>query len=128
MKKILCILCSVFIISTLSGCFKFWEPVSTTRPMPKQPDKTGYTDTASPDELENPDDVDPDETSEVTVKTPEEDRTEITNMIRDAKDLIDAGLRDDANKLLSALRSRNLTTDEKKQVDTLQSKMITISD
>lgn len=128
MKKTLSILCSVLIITTLSGCFNFWEPVSTTRPMPEKPDKTEYSDTTSSDEAINPDTIDPNATSEVTTKTPEEDRTEITNMIRDAKDLIEAQLYDDANKLLSALRSRNLTKDEKKQVDNLQSKMITISD
>lgn len=61
-------------------------------------------------------------------RTPASDRAEIQNNIRDAKDLIDDGLIDDAKAIIRILRSRKLTKDEEKQVDELEAKMLKVSD
>ncbi|MEE1013614.1 MAG: hypothetical protein U0L92_04805 [Clostridia bacterium] len=55
-------------------------------------------------------------------------RAEIANLIRDAKELLAEGLTDDASMILRDLRTRNLTSAEKEQVDALQASMVTISD
>jgi len=61
-------------------------------------------------------------------RTPTTDRAEIQNNIRDAKELIDEGLIDDAKAIIRVLRSRELTKDEEKQVDELEAKMLKVSD
>ena len=61
-------------------------------------------------------------------RTPTTDRAEIQNNIRDAKELIDEGLIDDAKAIIRVLRSRTLTKDEEKQVDELEAKMLKVSD
>lgn len=55
-------------------------------------------------------------------------REEISNLIKDAEELINEGLTDDANMILRDLRSRNLTEQEKKKVDDLQGRLVKISD
>ena len=55
-------------------------------------------------------------------------RAEIAALIRDAKELLQAGLKDDAKMVLRDLRTRDLTPAEKKEVDALQAQMNTISD
>ncbi len=55
-------------------------------------------------------------------------RAEIAALIRDAKELLNAGLKDDAKMVLRDLRTRTLTPAEKKEVDALQAQMNTISD
>ena len=55
-------------------------------------------------------------------------RAEIANLIRDAKELLAEGLNDDASMILRDLRTRDLTSAEKEQVDALQASMVTISD
>lgn len=61
-------------------------------------------------------------------RTPQSDKTEIDNNIRDAKELINDGNIDDAKALIKVLRSRNLTADQEKQVDRLEAQLISISD
>lgn len=61
-------------------------------------------------------------------RTAASDRAEIQNNIRDAKELIDDGLIDDAKAIIRVLRSRELTRDEEKQVDELERKMLKVSD
>ena len=53
-------------------------------------------------------------------KTEESDRTEIANNIRDAKELIAEELYDDAEMIITALESRELTEEEQKEVDELK--------
>ena len=55
-------------------------------------------------------------------------RAEIAKLIKDAEELIEVGLTDDANMTLRDLRSKDLTEEEKKQVDELQGKLVKISD
>lgn len=55
-------------------------------------------------------------------------RAEIAKLIKDAEELIEEGLTDDANMTLRDLRSKDLTEEEKKQVDELQGKLVKISD
>ncbi len=115
------------LIVLLSACDWSDGPVSTTRPLPQS--------SLGPNAAENldnpqtsPEPSDPANSEETERDNPAADRAEITNMLRDAKELIDEGLVDDAKMLLRDLRSRNLTAEEKRQVDALQSRLITISD
>ena len=99
-------------------------PGSTTRPLPSAtvtPDDPDTTEEPTPSEEPT---IDPanDQRNE-----PEVIRSEIANMLRDAEELINDGLYDDAKMVLRDLRSRTLTSAEKKKVDALQSRMITIS-
>ena len=55
-------------------------------------------------------------------------RAEIAQSLKDAEDLIEEGMYDDANMILRALRSRELTEEESAKVDELQGKLIKISD
>ena len=61
-------------------------------------------------------------------RTPQSDRREIENNIRDAQDLIDNGMLDDAKALIRSLRTRELTAEEEKKVDSLEAQLLTISD
>lgn len=61
-------------------------------------------------------------------RTPASDRAEIKANIRDAKELIDNGMTDDAKAIIRVLRSRELTSDEEKQVDELEAKLLKVSD
>ncbi len=77
----------------------------------------------------------PDETPEPTPEpTPDPRneepvvREEIAKMLRDAKELINEGLDDDASRILRDLRTRTLTDAEQKELDALQSSMVKISD
>ncbi len=54
-------------------------------------------------------------------------RAEIAKLLRDAQELIDEDLTDDASMILKDLRTRNLTDAEKSQVDALQTKLASIS-
>ena len=55
-------------------------------------------------------------------------REEIAKMLRDAKELIQEGLMDDAGRILRDLRTRELTEEEKSQVDALQAVMTKVKD
>lgn len=55
-------------------------------------------------------------------------RAEIQQSLKDAEDLIEEGMYDDANMILRALRSRELTDEELAKVDELQGKLVKISD
>lgn len=61
-------------------------------------------------------------------RTPQSDRREIENNIRDAQSLIDEGMTDDAKAVIRALRTRDLTPEEEKKVDDLEAQLLTISD
>ncbi len=124
MKRIFIFLMTILFLFSLVSCSFVELPGSTTRPLP-----SATTTPNSPDSTEEPDasaepTIDPanDQRNE-----PEVIRSEIANMIRDAEELIKDGLYDDAKMVLRDLRSRNLTSAEKKKVDGLQSRMITIS-
>lgn len=67
------------------------------------------------------------ESSDV-VGTPQSDNNEIENNIRDAQELINDGATDDAKALIKVLRTRNLTPDQEKRVDKLETQLISISD
>lgn len=68
-----------------------------------------------------------DDSSDV-VGTPQSDNNEIENNIRDAQELINDGATDDAEALIKVLRTRNLTPDQEKRVDKLETQLISISD
>ncbi|MGN0178040.1 MAG: hypothetical protein ACI4DY_01165 [Monoglobaceae bacterium] len=61
-------------------------------------------------------------------RTPQSDRREIENNIRDAQSLIDDGMLDDAKAVIKSLRTRELTAEEEKKVDSLEAQLLTISD
>ncbi|MDO5310326.1 MAG: hypothetical protein Q4E94_00290 [Clostridia bacterium] len=61
-------------------------------------------------------------------RTPQSDRREIENNIRDAQGLIDDGMLDDAKAVIRSLRTRELTAEEEKKVDSLEAQLLTISD
>ncbi len=61
-------------------------------------------------------------------RTPETDREEIKNNLRDAKELIESGSIEDAAMIIKSLQTRDLTDEEKKQLKALQKQMIKISD
>ncbi len=124
LKKVLVLLLPLALLLLLSACGFDELPGSTTRPLPNitvMPDDPNTTD--DPDASDEPV-IDPanDERNQ-----PEMIRGEIANMLRDAEELIAEGLYDDAKMVLRDLRSRDLTSAEKKKVDALQSRMITIS-
>ena len=124
MKELSFFIITILLLATLVSCSFSELPGSTTRPLPSA--------TVSPD---NPDATEePEASAEPTIdpandqrNEPEVIRKEIANMLRDAEELIKDGLYDDAKMVLRDLRSRTLTSAEKKKVDALQSRMITIS-
>lgn len=61
-------------------------------------------------------------------RTPETDREEIKNNLRDAKELIENGSVEDAAMIIKSLQTRDLTEEEEKQLKELQKQMIKISD
>ena len=61
-------------------------------------------------------------------RTPETDREEIKNNLRDAKELIENGSVEDAAMIIKSLQTRDLTDEEEKQLKELQKQMIKISD
>ncbi len=61
-------------------------------------------------------------------RTPETDREEIKNNLRDAKELIESGSIEDAAMIIKSLQTRDLTDEEEKQLKALQKQMIKISD
>ena len=118
MKKTVILFMVCFLLCSLAGCGWSDSPISTTRPLPSYEPSPLITE--DPNASDDPEDDERDE--------PEIVRQEIANMIRDAEDLIKEGLFDDAKMVLRDLRSRDLTDAEKKQVNNLLSKLVTISD
>ncbi len=139
MKKIAYICTAIAILTMVtSGCGKFKTPAASSAPTATA--ASGPTATPSPTDagVDNRSGLDEKSNSPASSKAPDADtqsgavqttnREEIANLIRDAKELIDEGLLDDAKMTLRDLRSRDLTEDEKKQVDELQAKLVKISD
>ena len=58
----------------------------------------------------------------------DEEREEIANNIKSAEELIEEGLTDDAKMIIDALKTRNLTEEEKEQVKQLQITLNKVSD
>ena len=56
------------------------------------------------------------------------EREEIAKNIKSAEELIEEGLTDDAKMIIDALKTRNLTEEEKEQVKQLQIKLNKVSD
>ncbi len=114
------------LILSLSGCGNTNKSVNTS-----DPSESGYSDTdtasvtAVPEETEKPQQSE--ETNGNNAQQAENHK-EIEKMIKDAKELIDEGLTDDANMLIRDLLTRNLTEDERSQIEALQSETIKISD
>lgn len=130
MKKFFYLLLLIVIIGALASCGWNSQPMSTTRPVPAASSSPYAEDPENPDQT-----AEPTASSAVTTSASPEDiasrtdnRAEIATMIRDAEELIHEGLFDDATMVLRDLRSRNLTREEEKKVNELQSKLITISD
>ncbi len=61
-------------------------------------------------------------------RTPESDRREIENNLRDAQQLIDDGNYDDATMIINSLKTRDLTKEESEKLKDLQKQMIKVSD
>lgn len=69
------------------------------------------------------------ETGEVSPeRNADADRREIRNNLRDAEALIDEGMYDDAREVIKVLQTRELTDEEKEQLNELQKRMLTVSD
>ncbi len=117
MKKNTVLLWICILVYCFSGCGWSDEPISTTRPLPDG--NTSVITAESTDETVSPED---------NRDEPEIVRQEIATMLRDAEDLIAEGLFDDAKMVLRDLRSRELTAVEKKKVNDLLAKLVTISD
>ncbi len=116
MKKNTVLLWICILVYCFSGCGWSDEPISTTRHLP---DSTSSVHTEPTDETISPED---------NRDEPEIVRQEIATMLRDAEELIAEGLFDDAKMVLRDLRSRELTAVEKKKVNDLLAKLVTISD
>lgn len=115
-------------IVLLSGCGRKNEPINTPTPVETQ---SSETDDSVPNETSVPSESEKNNGQENTVKSDDaqtENHEEISKMIKDAKELIDEGLTDDAAMLIRDLLTRNLTEDERSQVEALQSKTVKISD
>lgn len=84
--------------------------------------------TANEESLPNSSDDPDDSTSEAPERTPENDRKEIENNLRDAKQLIDDGCYDDAMMIINSLKTRDLTKEESEKLKALQKQMIKVSD
>ncbi len=118
MKKLLLFLIVCFLSLCLMACGRDDSPISTTRPLPNQDVSTETTDDLNSTE----------DSTEDKRDDPEVVSQEIANMLRDAEALIDEGLYDDARMVLRDLRSRNLNDTERAKVNSLLSRLITISD
>ena len=61
-------------------------------------------------------------------RTSASDRTEIRNNLRDARELMESGAYDDATMIINGLKTRDLTEDERKELEKLQRDMLNVSD
>lgn len=115
MKKLLILVLCLLLSLTAVGCGNKNNddnaPLSGIRTAEADDDISGEDG-----EDENPD------------RTEETDRKEIENNLRDARELIEHGYFEDARMLIDGLKTRDLTSDEKKELLELQKKMITVSD
>ena len=133
MKKLLIALICVALCAGITACNKKEKAPDVKEPSVKITDEAEKTEEKEA-EKENTEEVTETEAFEKAVeeesaeRTEESDRTEIANNIRDAKELIDEGLIDDAKAIIRVLRSRELTKDEEKQVDELEAKTLKVSD
>ncbi len=127
-KHISLILAALCVALPLSSCGK-----SKTQPTPSVPIESsaaegasvsaGATSTPQPQS-----ETAPSATANAAAQDDAAVRAEIAKMIRDANELIEEGLSDDAKMALRDLRSRDLTDEEKEQVNALQAKLLSISD
>lgn len=122
MKKWLIVLFSLLavllIVFAMHGNFRNEIPTPTASPIESSvPEPVETEDMAEPEETPAPT-VTPDPRNEEPVV-----RAEIANLIRDAKELLQEGLTDDAAMLIRDLRTRELTEAERKQVDALQASL-----
>lgn len=126
LKKTIIVLSILLAIVLIFLCLQFVRnSVNETTPAPAEP-----TTSASPTQTPEPTVSATAEPTQTPDPRNEESvvRAEIANLIRDAKELIAEGLTDDAGMILRDLRTRDLTSAEKEQVDALQASMVTISD
>lgn len=125
MKKLLIALICVALCAGITACNKKEKAPDVKEPSVKITDEAEKTEEKEA-EKENTEEVTETEASEKAVeeesaeRTEESDRTEIANNIRDAKELIDEELYDDAEMIITALESRELTEEEQKEVDELK--------
>ncbi len=127
-KHISLMLAALCVALPLSSCGK-----SKTQPTPSVP-----IESSAPAETEAPSaatstpqpqsETAPSATANAAAQDDAAVRAEIAKMIRDANELIEEGLSDDAKMALRDLRSRDLTDEEKEQVNALQAKLLSISD
>ena len=127
-KHVSLILAALCIALPLSSCGK-----SKPRPAPTAPTESSVpAKTEAPSEATNTpqpqSEASPSSTANAAAQDDTAVRAEIAKMIRDANELIEEGLSDDAKMVLRDLRSRDLTDEEKEQVNALQAKLLSISD
>lgn len=122
MKKLFSLLLCIFMLLSVTSCGK--NPDEDGAKLNDIP--TAAAD-AEGDEYETTDDgaIQEEDTSD---RTPETDREEIKNNLRDAKELIENGSIEDAAMIIKSLQTRDLTDEEEKQLKALQKQMIKISD
>ncbi|MBQ3572969.1 MAG: hypothetical protein IJA16_00065 [Clostridia bacterium] len=122
MKKLFSLLLCMFMLLSVSSCKKGSDTDGA---------RLNDIPTASADaegenvEISEDDDSQDADTSD---RTPETDREEIKNNLRDAKELIENGSVEDAAMIIKSLQTRDLTDEEEKQLKELQKQMIKISD
>ena len=125
MKKLLIALICVALCAGITACNKKEKAPDVKEPSVKITDEAEKTEEKEA-EKENTEEVTETEAFEKAVeeesaeRTEESDRTEIANNIRDAKELIAEELYDDAEMIITALESRELTEEEQKEVDELK--------
>ena len=125
MKKILYLLCMTIITSMLfTGCGR----TQSESPSPSNPAVTSPVVTAVPESSTEIPESTPVPAETTNSSTNSDEHTEIAKMIKDAQELIDEDLIDDANMLIRDLLTRDLTEEEKSQVDALKAKIVKISD
>ena len=121
MKKLFSVILCIVVMLSATSC---WKNSDTDSPSLKD------IPTASADAEREEDESENEEKEEVDTsdRTPETDRKEIENNLRDAKELIENGSIEDAAMIIKSLQTRDLTKEEEKQLKALQKQMIKISD
>lgn len=130
MRKSLLIVSVVIMLSLMTGCGKQASPnvsdiddTSSTNTATENTD--GQTELTEP---QTPTASEPSGSSNSAKPAKPDDRTEIAKMIKDAQELINEDMTDDAAMLIRDLLTRDLTDEEREQIKALQEKVVKISD
>ena len=123
MKKLFSLLLCIFMLLSVTSCRK--DSDTDGARLDDIPTASADAEGDGDETVENDGDNQDEDTSD---RTPETDREEIKNNLRDAKELIESGSIEDAAMIIKSLQTRDLTDEEEKQLKALQKQMIKISD